>query len=223
MEVKLLCHFIYKKGKVTPQVLSDSSPATEVLMFFHNQWIITRNWAAKMNKKWESFTAISLVSCDSWAMSFPLKRRGAFSSPEHVYWKGFQVDGMPRRNSAAYYPPGSWPLKLASATAQRGRAEFLPSATTLSSRQVWARPCLVLLCQEVMHAPVTALPPGLGTRSRFVQAKGILFVTVQAAKWGWAVPQPSLVWLPAKWEIQPGNSSPDNRQEVLCYCGSYSF
>lgn len=66
---------------------------------------------------------------------------------------------MPRRNSAAYYPSGSWPLKLASATAQRGRAEFLPSATTLSSRQVWVWPCLVLPCQEVMDAHGTALPP----------------------------------------------------------------
>lgn len=128
-------------------------------MFFCNQWIITRNWAAKMNKKWESFTAISLVSCDSWAMSFPLKRRRAFSSPEHVYWKGFQVDGMPRRNSAVYYPSGFRPLKLASATAQRGRAELLPSATRLGSRQVWAWPCCVLLCQEVMDAHFTALPP----------------------------------------------------------------
>lgn len=70
------------------------------------------------------------------------------------------------------------------------------------------------------HCPAT---PGLGTSSRLVQAKDILFVTVQAAKWGWAVPQPSLVWMPAKREIQPGNSSPDNRQEVLCYCGTYSF
>lgn len=78
-----------KKSHTTDSERLQSSDSSPIISFCH-EWIINRSWAAKRNQKWVSFRVASLVNYGSWTMSFPSKILWAFSSLEHVHWRGFR-------------------------------------------------------------------------------------------------------------------------------------
>lgn len=89
---------------------------------------------------------------------------------------------------------------------------------------------LTLPCASVWKRSGCSLSLSCGLRletgSCFVLAKGTLSCWWRwrqrklQSKTGLLHSQCCLVLMPAKWEAQPENTNPDNRQEILSYCGS---